>query len=29
MLMTLLSRGNGELPPETMFSDLELRVLRA
>lgn len=29
MLMTLLQRSCGDLPPETMFSDLELRVLRA
>jgi hypothetical protein len=29
MLMTLLGRGCGELPAEVMFSDLELRVLRA
>ena len=29
MLMTLLGRGCGDLPAEVMFSDLELRVIKA
>ena len=29
MLMTLLGRETPELPPEVLFSDIELQVLRA
>ena len=29
MLMTLLGRETPELPPEVLFSDIELHVLRA
>ena len=29
MLMTLLGRETPQLPPEVLFSDIELQVLRA
>ena len=29
MLMTLLGRETPELPPEVLFSDLEIKVLKA